>query len=123
MVIGIEWPGFRGCSGFSSLKELTMSPIKEDLINAIISTSQANFLGMKKGLDEAYSDTHEQEALNWIKSNAENYRRYFGNRLEPLSPHELGEILRQLTYSEKDLNNILKDEAFFPPLKKQRTSH
>ena len=101
-----------------------MSPIKEDLINAIISTSQANLLGMKKNLDSSYSDAHNQEALDWIKNNAAAYRRHFGICLEPLSPHELGEILKQLTYTNKDLRNIFKkDEARFPPLKKQKTSH
>ena len=100
-----------------------MSPIKEDLINAIISASQANLLGMKKDLDNSYSDAHDQGAIDWINSNAAAYRKYFISRLEPFSPHELGEILKQLTYSTEDLSNILKDETFFPPLKKQKISH
>ncbi|MEC7640789.1 MAG: hypothetical protein VYC17_01405 [Nitrospinota bacterium] len=100
-----------------------MSPIKEDLINAIISASQANLLGMKKDLENSYSDAHDQEALNWIKNNAAAYRSHFGTRLEPLSPYELGEILKQLTYSTKNLSDIIKDGEFFPPLKEQKTSH
>ncbi|MFQ5671941.1 MAG: hypothetical protein ACE5G9_02525 [Nitrospinales bacterium] len=100
-----------------------MSPIKEDLISAIISASQANLLGINKGAGKSYSDEHEQDVLDWIKANAATYRRHFGARLQLLPENELGIILKQVTYSTKDVGEILHDGMFFPSVKRQRSHH
>lgn len=99
-----------------------MSPIKEDLIDAVIRVSQANLLGVGSG-ESSCSDAHDQDVMVWIKGNAATYRKHFETRLEAFSPHELGDFLKQLTYSTKDLGEILHDGMFFPSLKKQNTSH
>jgi len=100
-----------------------MSPIKEDMISAIIRASQANLLGINKGSGNSYSDAHEQDVLEWIKANAATYRRHFAARLQLLSDNELGVILKQVTYSTNDLGEILHDGMFFPSIKNQRSHY
>ena len=83
-----------------------MSLIKADLICEIIRLSQTNLLD-KKCANMSY-DTQEQVAVDWVRKNAANYRVDFQSRLEFYSATRLGEILKDLTGTGKDLNGILE---------------
>ena len=83
-----------------------MSLIKADLICEIIRLSQTNLLD-KKCANMSY-DTREQVAVDWVRKNAANYRVDFQSRLEVYSATRLGEILKDLTGTGKDLNGILE---------------
>jgi plasmid replication initiation protein len=83
-----------------------MSRIKEDLICEIIRLSQTNLLD-KKCTNMSF-ETQEQAAMDWIRKNAANYRVDFQSRLEAFSASRLGEILKDLTETGKDLSDILE---------------
>jgi hypothetical protein len=83
-----------------------MSRIKEDLICEIIRLSQTNLLD-KKCANMSY-DTQEQVAVDWVRKNAADYRVGFQSRLEVYSATRLGEILKDLTDTGKDLNDIFE---------------
>ncbi|MBT5028156.1 MAG: hypothetical protein HOH38_04480 [Nitrospinaceae bacterium] len=83
-----------------------MSGIKEDLVCEIIRLSQTNLLDRKCANMSA--ETQDQVAVDWIQKNAAKYRVDFQSRLEVYSASQLSEILKELTVSEKDLNDILK---------------
>jgi hypothetical protein len=83
-----------------------MSGIKEDLVCEIIRLSQTNLLDKKCANMSA--ETQDQVAVDWIQKNAAKYRVDFQSRLEVYSASQLSEILKELTVSEKDLNDILK---------------
>ena len=83
-----------------------MSRIKEDLICEIIRLSQTNLLD-KKCANMSF-ETQEQAAMDWIRKNAANYRVDFQSRLEAYSASKLGEILKDLTETGKDLSDILE---------------
>lgn len=83
-----------------------MSRIKEDLICEIIRLSQTNLLD-KKCANMSF-ETQEQAAMDWIRKNAANYRVDFQSRLEAFSASRLGEILKDLTETGKDLSDILE---------------
>ena len=83
-----------------------MSGIKEDLVCEIIRLSQTNLLDRKCANMSA--ETQDQVAVDWIQKNAAKYRFDFQSRLEVYSASQLSEILKELTVSEKDLNDILK---------------
>ena len=83
-----------------------MSRIKADLICEIIRLSQTNLLD-KKCVNMS-CDTQEQVAVDWIRKNAADYRVGFQSRLEAYSTTRLGEILKDLTDTGKDLNEILE---------------
>ena len=83
-----------------------MSLIKADLICEIIRLSQTNLLDKKCA--NMSCDTQEQVAVDWVRKNAADYRVDFQSRLELYSATRLGEILRDLTGTEKDLNEILE---------------
>ena len=83
-----------------------MSPIKADLICEIIRLSQTNLLDKKCA--NMSCDTQEQVAVDWIRKNAADYRTDFQSRLEAYSATRLGEILKDLTDTGKDLNEILE---------------
>ena len=83
-----------------------MSEIKEDLVCEIIRLSQTNLLDRKCANMSA--ETQDQVAVDWIQKNAAKYRVDFQSRLEVYSASQLSEILKELTVSEKDLNDILK---------------
>ena len=83
-----------------------MSLIKADLICEIIRLSQTNLLD-KKCANMSY-DTQEQVAVDWVRKNAADYRVDFQSRLEVYSATRLGEILKDLTGTGKDLNGILE---------------
>ena len=83
-----------------------MSRIKADLICEIIRLSQTNLLDKKCA--NMTCDTQEQVAVDWIRKNAADYRLDFQSRLEVYSATRLGEILKDLTGTGKDLNEILE---------------
>jgi len=83
-----------------------MSLIKADLICEIIRLSQTNLLNKKCA--NMSCDTQEQVAVDWVRKNAADYRVDFQSRLEVYSATRLGEILKDLTGTGKDLNGILE---------------
>ncbi|MDE1045669.1 MAG: hypothetical protein OSA05_10385 [Nitrospinaceae bacterium] len=83
-----------------------MSLIKADLICEIIRLSQTNLLDKKCA--NMSCDTQEQVAVDWVRKNAAEYRVDFQSRLEVYSATRLGEILKDLTGTGKDLNGILE---------------
>jgi hypothetical protein len=83
-----------------------MSRIKADLICEIIRLSQTNLLDKKCA--NMSCDTQEQVAVDWIRKNAADYRVDFQSRLDVYSASRLGEILKDLTDTGKDLNDILE---------------
>ena len=83
-----------------------MSRIKADLICEIIRLSQTNLLDKKCA--NMSCDTQEQVAVDWVRKNAADYRVDFQSRLEVYSATRLGEILKDLTDTGKDLNEILE---------------
>ena len=83
-----------------------MSRIKADLICEIIRLSQTNLLDKKCA--NMSCDTQEQVAVDWIRKNAADYRVDFQSRLEAYSTTRLGEILKDLADTGKDLNEILE---------------
>ncbi len=83
-----------------------MSRIKADLICEIIRLSQTNLLDKKCA--NMSCDTQEQVAVDWVRKNAADYRVDFQSRLEAYSATRLGEILKDLTDTGKDLNDILE---------------
>ena len=82
-----------------------MSRIKADLICEIIRLSQTNLLDKKCA--NMSCDTQDQVAVDWIRKNAADYRVDFQSKLEVYSATRLGEILKDLTDTGKDLNEIL----------------
>jgi hypothetical protein len=82
-----------------------MSQIKKDLICEVIRISQFNLLRKKKGPDGKECD--EKTMVEWVKNHAADYRENFRTRLQVLSTTELGEILKTLTRSGKELSDIL----------------
>ena len=83
-----------------------MSLIKADLICEIIRLSQTNLLDKKCA--NMSCDTQEQVAVDWVRKNAADYRVDFQSKLEVYSATRLGEILKDLTGTGKDLNEILE---------------
>ena len=84
-----------------------MSQVKQDLICEIIRLSQTNLLDKKCA--NMSCETQEQVAVDWIRKNAANYRVDFHSRLDSYSASKLGEILKALTGTGKDLNDILEE--------------
>ena len=76
------------------------------MICEIIRLSQTNLLD-KKCANMSF-ETQEQAAVDWIRKNAANYRVDFQSRLEVYSASKLGEILKDLTETGKDLSDILE---------------
>ncbi len=87
-----------------------MSLIKADLICEIIRLSQTNLLD-KKCADKNF-EAQEQIAVDWIRQNAADYRMDFQSQLDVFPASKLGEILKTLSNSGKDLSDIL--EGFEP---------
>ena len=54
-------------------------------------------------------EVQEQVAVDWIRKNAADYRVDFHSRLDIYSASKLGEILKDLTGTGKDLSDILKE--------------
>ncbi|KMP10350.1 hypothetical protein UR09_06530 [Candidatus Nitromaritima sp. SCGC AAA799-A02] len=89
-----------------------MSQIKDDLICEIIRVSQTNLLAKKK--NQSHRESGEEVVLDWIRCNAASYRADFKVCLEPYSTGELGDMLSELTQSQKDLSDILKNHPLQP---------
>jgi hypothetical protein len=83
-----------------------MSSIKEDLICEIIRLSQTNLLDKKCA--NMSCETQEQVAVDWVRKNAADYRVGFQSKLEVYSATRLGKILKDLTDTGKDLNDIFE---------------
>ncbi|MFQ5481866.1 MAG: hypothetical protein ACE5ER_03815 [Nitrospinaceae bacterium] len=90
-----------------------MSQLKIDLICEIIRKSQCNFLEKRGFHCNNGSDPNEERLLNWVRHNAREYREHFRSCLEGYSTSDLGEILKTLANSEKDLNDILDKAPLF----------
>lgn len=86
-----------------------MHQIKADLICAIIRLSQTNLLREKKLAHCSELDHDERAVVEWIKNNAASYREHFMAQLEGYSATELGEILKMLTESQMDLDQLLEE--------------
>tara|TARA_B100000686_G_scaffold286573_1_gene311463 strand:- start:611 stop:886 length:276 start_codon:yes stop_codon:yes gene_type:complete len=84
-----------------------MKRIKEDLISEIIRLSQTNLLDKKCA--NMSCENQEQTAMDWIRKNAADYRVDFQSRLGAYSASRLGEILKDLTKTGKELSDILED--------------
>ena len=89
-----------------------MSQIKTDLIREIIRVSQTNLLREKKLTHCSELDHDERVVVEWIKNNAASYREHFMTLLDGYSTTELGEILKVLTESRKDLDQLLEAPVF-----------
>ena len=83
-----------------------MSQVKEDLICEIIRLSQTNLVDKKCANQNR--ETQEQIAVEWIRKNAADYRSDYQSRLDVFTTSKLGEILKTLSNSEKDLSEILE---------------
>lgn len=92
-----------------------MNPIKEDLISEIIRVSQKNLLGKSREWGAADSEEHAAGVVGWIRKNAAIYRKHYHDLLEDRSATELGSILKELSESQKDLNDILENAPMFTP--------
>ena len=84
-----------------------MSRIKDDLVCEIIRVSQTNLLGKKKA--ECDEGSGDDVVMDWIRCNAASYREGFKECLDSYSAAELGDMLKMLTHSKKDLDEILKN--------------
>ena len=82
-----------------------MNQVKEDLICEIIRLSQTNLLD--KFCANKNGETKEQIVVEWIRKNAAEYRSDFQSRLDVFPASKLGEILKTLSSSGKDLSDIL----------------
>ena len=76
------------------------------MICEIIRLSQTNLLDKKCA--NMSCDTQEQVAVDWVRKNAADYRMDFQSKLEVYSATRLGEILKDLTDTGKDLNDIFE---------------
>ncbi|QPJ65552.1 MAG: hypothetical protein G3M78_09160 [Candidatus Nitrohelix vancouverensis] len=82
-----------------------MCQIKDDLICEIIRISQTNLLDRKR--IEGGPDSGNDMVVNWVRSNAKQYRENFSELLESYPASELGSILQKLTETGKDLGELL----------------
>lgn len=89
-----------------------MIQIKSDLICEIIRQSQTRFLE-KKGWMADRSEACERSVLAWVKNNARGYRDHYKHQLEAFSCGELADIMKGLSESDKDLNDILNKAPAF----------
>lgn len=89
-----------------------MSQIKDDLICEIIRISQTNLLSRKREKENGQCD--EQKVLEWIQQYAKFYREKFEVLLDESSARELAEILKKLTKTGTDLEEILGGQSFAP---------
>ena len=83
-----------------------MNLVKEDLICEIIRLSQTNLLDKKCA--NKNEEIKEQVVVEWIRKNAADYRTDYQSRLNVFTASKLGEILKTLSNSEKDLSEILE---------------
>ncbi len=86
-----------------------MQQIKSDLICEIIRASQTNLLEKKKRAAENGSDDDDRCVTDWILKHARHYRERFCEELESCACKELSEILKELTHSKTDLEEMLAE--------------
>ena len=84
-----------------------MSRIKADLICEIIRKSQTNYFEKQGWSDPSKPEISEQFVLDWVKNHAKQYREYYVAQLQMYSTTRLGEILKTLTETRKDLTDII----------------
>ena len=84
-----------------------MNQVKSDLICEIIRNSQSNLLEKKKLNYDINSDDYEKNVTEWVRDNARYYREHFASVLDSLSCGKLGEILKEISDTQKDLEEIL----------------
>ncbi|MGV7220142.1 MAG: hypothetical protein ACQ9MH_01305 [Nitrospinales bacterium] len=84
-----------------------MNQVKSDLICEIIRNSQSNLLEKKKLNYDISSEDYEKNVTEWVRDNARYYREHFANVLESFSCVKLGEILKVISDTQKDLEEIL----------------
>jgi hypothetical protein len=87
------------------IHEVTMDPIKYDLVNEVIRVSQTNLLENQPG---------ERAVLEWIQKNAASYREHYNKSLEGFSNQELCGMLKELSGSGKILDDVLTNVPAFP---------
>jgi hypothetical protein len=87
-----------------------MNQVKSDLICEIIRNSQSNLLEKKKLNYDVNSDDYEKNVTEWVRDNARYYREHFASVLDSFSCGKLGEILKEISDTQKDLEEILDNE-------------
>jgi hypothetical protein len=87
-----------------------MNQVKSDLICEIIRNSQSNLLEKKKLNYDIDSDDYEKNVTEWVRDNARYYREHFASVLDSFSCGKLGEILKEISDSQKDLEEILGND-------------
>ncbi len=97
-----------------------MTQIESDLICEIIRKSQTNFLEKKDWGSPTLSEACEKSLVAWVNNNAQKYREYYKKELGKHSAAELGDILKVLDESGKDLNEILNKCPAFTESSKAR---
>ncbi|PIQ95588.1 MAG: hypothetical protein COV67_13975 [Nitrospinae bacterium CG11_big_fil_rev_8_21_14_0_20_56_8] len=90
-----------------------MSQIKDDLISEIIRVSQTNLLEKKRA--NLNGDYDETEVMEWIRVNAKNYRENLTANLESFPAAELGDILKCLHETGKDLSELFDNGLYATP--------
>lgn len=85
-----------------------MNQVKSDLICEIIRNSQSNLLDKKKLNYDIDSDDYEKNVTEWVRDNARYYREHFASVLDSFSCGKLGEILKEILDTKKDLEEILE---------------
>ncbi|PIQ99655.1 MAG: hypothetical protein COV66_10910 [Nitrospinae bacterium CG11_big_fil_rev_8_21_14_0_20_45_15] len=82
-----------------------MEQIKTDLISEVIRLSQTNFLNRERANFE--NGLADDAVLAWIQGNAKSYREGWTDKLESYPMAELGNLLKQLSSSDQDLEELL----------------
>ena len=85
-----------------------MDPIKYDLVNEVIRVSQINLLAKHQD-----NEPEEQSVVEWIQKNAASYRDHYNRSLEEFSNQELSGILKELSRSGKNLDDLLTNFPAF----------
>ena len=91
------------------IHEVTMDPIKYDLVNEVIRVSQTNLLAKQQE-----NQPGERAVLEWIQKNAASYREHYNKSLEGFSNQELCGMLKELSGSGKILDDVLTNVPAFP---------
>jgi hypothetical protein len=84
-----------------------MNQVKSDLICEIIRNSQSNLLEKIKLNYDINSEDYEKNVTEWVRDNARYYREHFASVLDSFSCGKLGELLKEISSSQKDLEEIL----------------
>lgn len=82
-----------------------MNQIQTDLISEVIRVSQTNFLNRERAHFE--NGMADDAVLAWIQGNARGYREGWTEKLEGYPTAELGNLLKQLSSSNQDLEELL----------------